>query len=108
MLVPAIAGSLTAEDFSTLFLINGEIYSIVDIIARAANTPDSIYGTWNSINKEVRAKHRWQRPNGKRDWDQDYVPAAKIRSKNIIKEILNSKLQLSLNLSLAQLQRLRK
>ena len=61
MLIPALAGSLTKEDLSTLFMINNKVYSIVDIIAQAADF-GTIGNNWNAINQKVRAGHRWQPP----------------------------------------------
>ena len=99
MLIPALAGSLTKEDLSTLFMINNKVYSIVDIIAQAAE-----YGTignnWNAINQQVRAGHRWKPP------EENKVKSGQERSNEVIESILNSKLNLSLSLSLAQIKSL--
>lgn len=103
MLIPAIAGSLTSEDLSTLFLINGDIYSIVDILAHADE--GSISSNLSTINKKVRAEHRWVKSTKGTAQQDDKIAAAE-RSKKIIDNILDNTLRLSLSLSLARIRKL--
>lgn len=98
MLIPAIAGSLTKEDLSTLFLINNKVYSIVDILAHADEA--SISSSLNKANEIIRAAHRWE---GDSAGVNDKALAAE-RSRKIIETILNTSVSLSLKLSLARIK----
>ena len=95
MLIPAIAGSLTKEDLSTLFLINNKVYSIVDILSHIDEA--SITSNLSSINKTVRAGHRWIGAENDKS-------AAEKRSDNVINALLNNTVKLSLSLSLARIK----
>lgn len=96
-LIPAIAGSLTKEDLSTMFLVNKQMYSIYDLIVSS----DSAYvgGITSAMQQRIRRKHKWY--GSKEDNKAD----AAYRSKEIINTIKDEKIKMSLALKLNQLNR---
>lgn len=100
-LLPALAGSLTKDDLSIMFIVNNRAYSIYEILA---SSPDIKVSGGLSLSGQVqdRRKHKWKVAKE----DEEPVSAAKRRSDEIINIINSRSINLRMTLKLSQMKRL--